>query len=113
MLNFLTPKQLIAVNATLGYNPLNTNLVGSCLSSWHYYNTVELQISSVVYGIVKNHAFQDGNKRTAVVTYYTLCSILHKPALPDGVMFEVILQIAGSNNMSVEDVAILLFPISK
>lgn len=110
MLSFLTPERLIAVNAALGYHPLNTNLVGSCLSSWHYYADVQQQVSSVVYGVAKNHAFQDGNKRTAVVIYYVLCNKLHLPPLPDNEMFDTILQIAKSTDMTIEQVATLLFP---
>lgn len=110
MLSFLTPERLIATNSALGYHPLNTNLVGSCLSSWHYYTDITQQVSSVVYGIAKNHAFQDGNKRTAVVVYYVLCAKLHLPTLSDSAMFDTILQIAKSTDLTIEQVATLLFP---
>jgi death-on-curing family protein len=54
-------------------NVLSDNMLTSSLSSYHYYETKEDQISSIFRGIVKNHAFHDGNKRTALVVLLTLC----------------------------------------
>ena len=40
-------------------------LLDSCFSSYYYDNELE-QISSIFRGLAKNHAFSNGNKRTAV-----------------------------------------------
>lgn len=47
---------------------LNRNNIESSLSSFHYYETKEEQIISIFTSLLMNHAFMDGNKRTAVVT---------------------------------------------
>ena len=45
----------------------------ACLSSYSYYDTIEEKISSIVYSLVKSHYFIDGNKRTALIVFTTLC----------------------------------------
>lgn len=40
-------------------------LLDSCFSSYYYYDNELEQISSVFRGLAKNHAFSNGNKRTA------------------------------------------------
>ena len=50
-------------------------LLDSCFSSYYYYYGNELeQISSIFRGLAKNHAFSNGNKRTAaaVLTIFLL-----------------------------------------
>ena len=50
-------------------------LLDSCFSSYYYYYDNELeQISSIFRGLAKNHAFSNGNKRTAaaVLTIFLL-----------------------------------------
>lgn len=109
MLDFLTVEAVVETNKSLGYHPLNISMVGSALSSWHYYDDVESQIASVILGICKNHAFQDGNKRTATLTYYMLCNVLGFVSLADDKMFDTIIMIASSNK-DVDAVRKLLFP---
>jgi prophage maintenance system killer protein len=107
--DYLTESRIIEVNKSLGYSILNKSLVGSAISSWHYYKKPTKQVSSIVLGITKNHAFSDGNKRTATVTYYALCDLLKLKALPEDKMEKVILKIAASKNMTVLEVNRLLF----
>ncbi|MBF0526478.1 MAG: Fic family protein, partial [Deltaproteobacteria bacterium] len=38
----------------------------SVFSSWHYYEGDKERIISIFRGLIKNHPFRDGNKRTAV-----------------------------------------------
>jgi hypothetical protein len=109
MLEFLTESTIIEINKNLGYSILNKSLVGSAISSWHYYRDVKDQIASVVLGITKNHAFSDGNKRTATVVYYALCDCLEIKPLSEFKMNIVILNIASSKNMSVITARKLLF----
>lgn len=108
MLNFIDQDLIIDVNKELGYSVLNRSLVGSAISSWHYYTNPKEQIASIVSGIVKNHAFRDGNKRTAVLMYYTMCSELKIKPKSDNDMFKIILQIAN-NKYSIKEVTNLLF----
>ena len=49
-------------------------LLDSCFSSYYYYGNELEQISSIFRGLAKNHAFSNGNKRTAaaVLTIFLL-----------------------------------------
>lgn len=107
--DYLTESRIIEVNKNLGYSILNKSLVGSAISSWHYYKKPTEQISSIVLGITKNHAFSDGNKRTATITYYALCDLLKIKPLPEDKMEKVILRIAASKNMNILEATRLLF----
>lgn len=69
LVSFEIPEDAIAkieslvstVNATyFGYTP---------------YRSVELQAAACLYYIVKDHVFNDGNKRTAVLTVVTFCAL--------------------------------------
>lgn len=40
-------------------------LLDSCFSGYYYYDNELEQISSIFRGLAKNHAFSNGNKRTA------------------------------------------------
>jgi death-on-curing family protein len=51
------------------------NALGSTLSSYHYYASVEEQLCSIFVGLVRNHPFADGNKRTAVVVLLALSEL--------------------------------------
>jgi death-on-curing protein len=85
-------------------------LLHSAFSSYHYYDEIELQISSIVRGICKNHPFTDGNKRTAIMTFLVLteqCNVQKFEKSPDK-LFDSIIDIA-SNNCSVEQISKILF----
>jgi death-on-curing family protein len=56
-----------------------------------------MKISSIIRGIVKNHAFRDGNKRTAVLVYYSLCDRNKVTPKNSHDMFSIIIDIAKSN----------------
>jgi len=52
---------------------LSLSAIESCFSSVDYYKDKKSKIASVFRSIIKNHAFTDGNKRTAVLVLYLLC----------------------------------------
>lgn len=53
---------------------ISQNMIDSALSSYHYYDDVKEQVVSIFRGIIKNHAFRDGNKRTGLIVLLTLCN---------------------------------------
>lgn len=108
MLEYLSENEIVNINRKLGYRPLNKALVGSVLSAWQYYDSLEDQISSVIGGIIKNHAFEDGNKRTAVIVYYNLCSIFNLKSLNEDAMFDAVIEIASSKK-SITEISKMLF----
>ena len=48
--------------------------VPACFSSYYFYDTLEMQIASIVVSLIKGHFFIDGNKRTALMKYFVLCN---------------------------------------
>ena len=57
---------VIGMNEAIeGVSIVKVSLVDSALSSWHYYDNEKDKISSIIRGLIKNHPFKDGNKRTA------------------------------------------------
>lgn len=83
------------------------NSINSCFSSWDYYETIQLKISSVVRSIIKNHYFKDGNKRTAFIAFLIL-SKENGIELKNKIWYKIFIEIA-SNSYSVEKIAELLF----
>lgn len=72
--------------------------VGSALSSYLYYQDIKLQIISIFYGLVKNHCFSDGNKRTAALVLFYLAEANNLPILlDDAKMKNLILKLASSD----------------
>lgn len=51
------------------------------LGSYFYYEKPEAQAASIIYALIKDHFFIDGNKRTAFVTYMALAKINGLPFL--------------------------------
>ena len=67
------PEILIDLNqAITGNSVLLNNSISSCISSMDYYETIEEKISSIIRSIIKNHYFQDGNKRLAFAVFNIL-----------------------------------------
>lgn len=110
MLEIIDATYLLYLNQTVGVgHVLNPTALNSALSSWHYYHTRELQLASIFRGLVKNHPFADGNKRTAVE--FLLIEIeLGNMAFSktDDQLFDLVLRVA-SENLSVEEIARLIF----
>lgn len=87
---------------------ININLIGSALSSYHYFDKVEDQIVSIFFGIVKNHPFTDGNKRTSIAV---LCYLMEKNGFPlpsENNLFSIAIRTAEST-ITKEQVKHILF----
>lgn len=57
--------------------------VKGCLGAYFYYAQAKAQAASVIYSLVKDHFFVDGNKRTAFVTYIALAKTNNLPFLKE------------------------------
>lgn len=53
---------------------LVANINGSSFGIPHY-PTIEEKVVAYFYFLINNHAFTDGNKRTAIITFILLCGI--------------------------------------
>lgn len=82
--------------------------VGSCLSSYYYYDNAHDQISSIINSIIKNHYFVDGNKRTGVLVLYLLAEFNNLTLVDNNVLKDVIIDIAN-NHYSAEKISSLIF----
>jgi death-on-curing family protein len=98
----------VEFNATIDAGVVKTDLLHSAFSSYHYYRDIKDQISSVVNGIIKNHPFKDGNKRTALFLLYVLSERYKLAIVDDDHIDDIIVEIA-ENKYSVEQVSSLLF----
>lgn len=63
ILDFVEMNKCVGENG----NIINQNMLESVLSSYFYYSDPVEQVASICRGLVKNHAFQDGNKRVAAL----------------------------------------------
>ena len=78
-------------------------LVDFAISSYSYYEDELDQVCSVFRGIVKNHAFSNGNKRTGALLLGAW--LLKRGYLPeDGKLAELVLDVA-SHNYEVEEIS--------
>ena len=102
-------KYVIQVNKELGGTILSRNSLESAFSSWEYYGDIESQIASIVRGLVKNHAFTDGNKRTAFLIFLVLCEENAIPITKDSTYFIALFLNLAETKYSVEKVRDLLF----
>lgn len=104
-------KYLQSLNKAVGESGsvLDMNRLLSAASSYYYYYDTKEKIASIVRGIVKNHPFVDGNKRTALV-FFLLMSRLGK--------FEIYLNHAqleqafvniANGNFTVEEIVKILY----
>lgn len=85
-----------------------TRLLNSAFSSYQYYRNSKHQICSVVKGIIKNHPFRDGNKRTALFFLYVVAEEYRFRLIPDDVIDDKLVDIAA-NEYSVEEISNMLF----
>ena len=75
-------------------------------ASIEYIDSIEEKIAAAVVSIARNHSFKDGNKRTAVSGYYTLCDLNN--IVPKDNIQDIILNIVN-NKMNYEDAVKVLF----
>ena len=92
------------VNETYGTSAywVKNSLVDSAISSYHYYDDDISQVCSVVRGVVKNHAFSNGNKRTGALLLSAKL-LQNGYILREGELSSLILDIA-EHNYEVEEI---------
>lgn len=76
----------------LGFGVMKSNLVYSAFSSIDYYENYYEKVASVFFSLTKNHAFNDGNKRTAVLF---LLVELSDVDMSDDFLFDLVLDTAN------------------
>lgn len=108
----ITTEEIIAINeqvvGTKG-TLLKKNELESVLASYYYYDTAECQICSIVVGIVMNHCFIDGNKRTGLVILDYLSeenNLILKPN--DHQMYDIFIKLI-KNNLTPSQLAKLVY----
>lgn len=88
---------------------INDNLLSSVISAASYYNNPKDKISCIVRGIVKNHAFSNGNKRTACLAFLLLSQSGKITITLSPKELETTIVDIAKNNFSVEEITNLLF----
>ena len=98
---------IVEINtATIGIKTNLNNAFAGYKASIEYIDSIEEKIAAAVVSIARNHSFKDGNKRTAVSVYYTLCDLNN--IVPKDNIQDIILNIVN-NKMNYEDAAKVLF----
>ena len=104
----VSTKQIISINSKLlGNQAILKDSIESCFSSLDYLEDNKLKIASIVRSIVKNHYFQDANKRTAFAIFTILC-FLNNEKIEDRNWADIFVKIA-SNQFSIEKISSLLY----
>ena len=101
-------EQCVVFNSKIDSGIVNRNLLNSAFSSYHYYSDIKHQISSVVNGIIKNHPFKDGNKRTALFFLYHQSKIHNLRIIKDSHIDDMIVDIAV-NTYTIQEISKILF----
>jgi death-on-curing family protein len=78
-------------------------------SSYYYYELTEEQIASIINALIKNHCFLDANKRTAFLTFISICNINNITNIKDKSQYATIFENIAANHYTVQEVAKLLF----
>lgn len=99
-----TPDILIAYNLAVDESGvvISRQNLESVFSAYEYYDSNVDKVSSILRGIVKNHAFVDGNKRVGALFLYDYC--LNYEKLDATEISDLILDIA-ENNYKVEQIS--------
>ena len=71
----------------------------------NYYGTEDLLASAVFRSIIMNHAFRDGNKRTAIIALVYMTG----KHFEDGILYETAVDIATGKLSDVYEIAAKLF----
>jgi len=93
----------------------DVNLLDSCISSafqsyggTDFYATDFEKICRISYGIVKNHAFIDGNKRTSLAFLTTFLEIYDFPPLKCTLLIEPVILMTAQSLISFEDFCLMV-----
>ena len=102
---------IIDLNKVAGEEGLviNNDALSSVLSPTSYYTNNTDKISCIVRGIIKNHAFSNGNKRTACLAFLLLSKAGNIPIKLSSQELEGVLIDIAKNNYSVEQISKMLF----
>lgn len=108
----ISSKDIAALNEEiLGVktNQSRQDKIDSCFSSYAYYDTLELQVASIVSSIIKNHIFVDANKRTALAVFLILCLLNDLQIKHTSKELAYLFENIAANHYTVDQVAKLLF----
>ena len=102
---------IIDINsAIIGTKTNINNAFGGYKASIEYIESIEEKIASAVVSIARNHSFKDGNKRTAVSVYYTMCDLNN--VTPKANIQDIILDIVN-NHLNYKEASKILFDIEE
>jgi death-on-curing protein len=104
-------KYLQSLNILVGEsgNVIDVNRLLGTSASYQYYADTREKISSIVRGIVKNHPFVDGNKRTALVFFLLMSKLGNFQISLDHDQLENAFVNIAKNNYTVEEIVKLLY----
>lgn len=100
-----TNEELLSIRVDI----TRANRVESCFSSYLYYDSVYDQISSIILNLIKNHYFIDANKRTAFLTFVSICDSNNITNLKPSSQYPSIFENIAANHYTVQQVSKLLF----
>ena len=112
MITVISSQDIVSINEEiLGIKTDETRQekVQSCLSSYLYYDTLEMQIASIVSLLIKNHIFVDANKRTSLAVFLILCMLNDLPINHTSKELAYLFENIAANHYSVDQAAKLLF----
>ena len=87
---------------------IDSNALKSVLAPTSYYKDPKDKISCIVRGIIKNHAFSNGNKRTACLAFLLLSKAGNIPITLSNQELEKALIDIAKNQYSVETISKIL-----
>ncbi len=114
MLKLIDLETIKIINKTItgnNHKVLSESLLESVFSAYMYYEKETDQISSIVFGIINNHAFKDGNKRTGLLVFIFLTRLneLKVKSLSEDEIFNIIINIALGNIKNPKEMSKELF----
>ena len=108
----LDPETVIEINKSVNNTEtpwVNKDLLYSAFSSYGYYEDPLEQFCAIYRGLIKNHAFSDGNKRTAVIVLTAYLN-QHNYRLSSEDLCDLTLDVA-THNYEVSEITEKLLPL--
>ena len=101
----MTEDHILEVCKEFGFHIKNKSLIGSAISSYHYYEDLIDKISSIFRGLLKNHPLQDGNKRLACIMLLEILRELGINYVDDDVtIYNFVIDVA-SNDYTIKEIS--------
>ena len=107
-IEIIKAEDIIEINKKYSSGLMINNHLSSCYASYYFYDTFQEQISSIILSLIKNHYFQDGNKRTAFTVFIILC-ICNNINIPDKDYGNIFVKAANTKDLNVDILKSLLF----